>query len=175
MKSLIIYGSQYGPAIAYAAKLSEITGIPCVSYKNIKDIRDYGQIIYLGGLYAGGVKGLKSTFRRLKHSNVKTIVVTVGLADVKKQENTDHIKASVAKQIEKDILENSLIFHLRGGIDYSKLNFKHKTMMKMLIHSLKSRPAESLTQEDKTLIETYNKKVDFVDYDSLEQIAEVIQ
>jgi len=95
MKSLIIYGSQYGTAKAYAAKLSEITGIPCVSYKNIKDIRDYEQIIYLGGLYAGGVKGLKSTFRRLKRCNVKTIVVTVGLADVKKQENTDHIKASV--------------------------------------------------------------------------------
>lgn len=70
---------------------------------------------------------------------------------------------------------NSLIFHLRGGIDYSKLNFKHKTMMKMLYHSLKNKPIESLTQEDKALIETYNTKVDFVDYDSLKQIVEVIQ
>ena len=103
MKSLIIYGSQYGTAKAYATKLSEITEIPCISYKN------------------------------------------------------------------------SLIFHLRGGIDYSKLNFKHKTMMKMLYHSLKNKPVESLTQEDKALIETYNTKVDFVDYDSLKQIVEVIQ
>ena len=97
------------------------------------------------------------------------------LADVKNQENTDNIKASVAKQIEKDILENSLIFHLRGGIDYSKLNFKHKTMMKMLYHALKNKPVENLTQEDKALIETYNKKVDFVDYHSLKQIVEAIQ
>ena len=73
------------------------------------------------------------------------------------------------------ISTNSLIFHLRGGIDYSKLNFKHKTMMKMLYHSLKNKPIESLTQEDKALIETYNTKVDFVDYDSLKQIVEVIQ
>ena len=73
------------------------------------------------------------------------------------------------------IYKNSLIFHLRGGIDYSKLNFKHKTMMKMLYHSLKNKPVESLTQEDKALIETYNTKVDFVDYDSLKQIVEVIQ
>ena len=79
------------------------------------------------------------------------------------------------KQLEKDIYKNSLIFHLRGGIDYSKLNFKHKTMMKMLYHSLKNKPIESLTQEDKALIETYNTKVDFVDYDSLKQIVEVIQ
>ena len=82
-------------------------------------------------------------------------MVTVGLADVKNQENTDTIKASVAKQIEKDILENSLIFHLRGSIDYSKLNFKHKTMMKMLYHALKNKPVESLTQEYKALIVTY--------------------
>jgi len=82
---------------------------------------------------------------------------------------------AVLKQIDCHILKNSLIFHLRGGIDYSKLNFKHKTMMKMLYHSLKNKPVESLTQEDKALIETYNTKVDFVDYDSLKQIVEVIQ
>ncbi len=70
---------------------------------------------------------------------------------------------------------NCYNIHLRGGIDYSKLNFKHKTMMKMLYHSLKNKPVESLTQEDKALIETYNTKVDFVDYDSLKQIVEVIQ
>ena len=176
MKSLIIYGSQYGTAKAYATKLSEITEIPCISYENIKDIKDYEQIIYFGGgLYAGGVKGLKNTFRLLKNSNIKTILVTVGLADVNNKENTNNIKASLEKQLEKDIYKNSLIFHLRGGIDYSKLNFKHKTMMKMLYHSLKNKPVESLTQEDKALIETYNTKVDFVDYDSLKQIVEVIQ
>ena len=155
MKSLIIYGSQYGTAKAYATKLSEITEIPCISYENIKDIKDYEQIIYFGGLYAGGVKGLKNTFRLLKNSNIKTILVTVGLADVNNKENTNNIKASLEKQLEKDIYKNSLIFHLRGGIDY--------------------KPVESLTQEDKALIETYNTKVDFVDYDSLKQIVEVIQ
>lgn len=101
----------------------------------------------------------------MKNSNIKTILVTVGLADVNNKENTNNIKASLEKQLEKDIYKNSLIFHLRGGIDYSKLNFKHKTMMKMLYHSLKNKPIESLTQEDKALIETYNTKVDFVDYD----------
>ncbi len=111
----------------------------------------------------------------MKNSNIKTILVTVGLADVNNKENTNNIKASLEKQLEKDIYKNSLIFHLRGGIDYSKLNFKHKTMMKMLYHSLKNKPVESLTQEDKALIETYNTKVDFVDYDSLKQIVEVIQ
>ena len=142
-------------------------------HKGYKGLR--ADNLFWGGLYAGGVKGLKNTFRLLKNSNIKTILVTVGLADVNNKENTNNIKASLEKQLEKDIYKNSLIFHLRGGIDYSKLNFKHKTMMKMLYHSLKNKPVESLTQEDKALIETYNTKVDFVDYDSLKQIVEVIQ
>ena len=45
----------------------------------------------------------------------------------------------------------------------------------MLYHALKNKPVENLTQEDKALIETYNKKVDFVDYHSLKQIVEAIQ
>lgn len=174
MKSLIIYGSQYGTSKAYATELSKITGIPCVSYESVKNIIEYDQIIYLGGLYAGGIKGLKSTFRLLKNRNVKMIIVTVGLADINNEENTCNIKKSIAKQVDENILKTSLIFHLRGGIDYSKLNFKHKTMMKMLYHSIKNKPIEKLTVEDKALIETYNTKVDFVDYHSLKPIVEVI-
>ena len=47
LKNLIIYGSQYGTAKAYATKLSEITEIPCVSYENIKDIRNYSDVSVL--------------------------------------------------------------------------------------------------------------------------------
>lgn len=175
MKSLIIYGSQYGTSKAYAAKLSEITDIPCVSCESVKNIADYEQIIYVGGLYAGGVKGLKSTFRLLKNRDVRTIIVTVGLADVNNEENTGRIKTSIAKQVDESILKSAFIFHLRGGIDYSRLNLKHKAMMKMLYHSLKAKPAENLTAEDRALIETYHTKVDFIDYLSLKPIAEAVR
>lgn len=107
MKSLIIYGSQYGTSKAYAEELSAITGIPCVSYGSVKGITGYEQMIYFGGLYAGAVKGLKRTFRSLKNSNARTIIVTVGLADVNKKENTDHIKNSIAKQVDTNILKSS--------------------------------------------------------------------
>lgn len=174
MKRLILYGSQYGTSKAYATELSRMTNIPCVSYEAGKNITEYDQIIYFGGLYAGGVKGLKKTFQLLKNSNMETIIVTVGLADVNNEENICNIKKSIEKQVDENILKNSRIFHLRGGIDYSKLNFKHRTMMKMLYLSLKDKPVEELTVEDKALIETYNTKVDFVDYHSLEPIVEAV-
>lgn len=54
MNSIIIYASQYGATKKYAEELSKRTNIPVISFKNIKDINSYEQIIYLGGLYAGG-------------------------------------------------------------------------------------------------------------------------
>ena len=65
--------------------------------------------------------------------NTQLIIVTVGLADVYDKENTDNIRKS-KKQVPKRILSNTNIFHLRGGIDYDKLNFKHRTMMNLLYH-----------------------------------------
>ena len=145
---------------------------PVISYENVKTLTDYERIIYFGALYAGGIKGLKNTVKKLS-PNTKLIIVTVGLADVCDQENISNIRNSIRKQVPEHVLKAAPVFHLRGGIDYSKLNFKHRTMMKMVYHSLKSKPDESLTKEDTMFIETYNKKVDFVDYDSLKQIAEI--
>lgn len=174
MNTLIIYGSQYGTTKRYAEKFAEMTHFPIVGYEDIKTLTDYERIIYFGALYASGVKGLKNTVKKLS-PNTKLIIVTVGLADVNNKENVNNIENSVRKQVPEHLLKSLSVFHLRGGIDYGKLNFKHKIMMKMLYHFIKNKSAESLTQEDKEFAETYNKKVDFVDYDSLKQIVEAIQ
>ena len=174
MNTLIIYGSQYGTTKRYAEKFAEMTHFPVISYEDVRALTDYERIIYFGALYAGGVKGLKNTVKKISPST-KLILVTVGLADVCDQENVSNIRNSIRKQVPEQLLKTATVFHLRGGIDYSKLSFKHKTMMKMLYHSLKSKSVESLTQEDKAFMETYNKKANFVDYDSLKQIIEATQ
>ena len=174
MNTLIIYGSRYGTTKRYAEKFAEMTHFPVIGYEDIKTLADYERIIYFGALYASGIKGLKSTVKKLS-PNTKLIVVTVGLADVSDKENIKNIKNSVRKQVAEHLLKSLSVFHLRGGIDYGKLNLRHKIMMKMVYRFVKNKPTESLTQEDKAFIETYNKKADFVDYDSLNQIADAIQ
>lgn len=173
MKRLIIYGSHYGTTQSYAEKLSEITGIPVINYEDITDLSGYEEIIHFGGLYAGGVKGLKNTIKVLPQ-NTSLIIVTVGLADVANRENTDYIKESIRQQVPQPILDRTNIFHLRGGIDYGRLNFVHKTMMSFVYKKAKNIPEKQRTAEDRGMIETYNQKVDFVDYDSLNPIIECI-
>ena len=38
MEKLIVYGSQYGTTKRYAEKFSEMTGVPCLSYENVKTL-----------------------------------------------------------------------------------------------------------------------------------------
>ena len=64
MNTIILYGSEYGATRRYAEKLAEQIGLPAVSYEKAGSLAGYEQIVYLGGLYAGGVKGLKKTAKR---------------------------------------------------------------------------------------------------------------
>ena len=173
MKKVIIYGSHYGTTRRYSEKLSELTGIEAINYSDVKDLSGYETVIHMGGLYAGGVKGLKNTVKLLADST-RLIVVTVGLADVTKKENTDHIKKSVVMQLSPCVLERTTILHLRGGMDYSRLNIAHKSMMALVYKKAKSTPDEEKTEEVKDMIATYGQKVDFTDFSSLEKVMEIL-
>ena len=75
MSEIIIYGSQYGTTRMYAEELSKITKIQAISFEEIKDINKYDKIIYLGGLYAGGVLGMAKTFKKISNYGNKKIII----------------------------------------------------------------------------------------------------
>ena len=87
MEQIILYGSRYGSTRRYAEKLSELTGVPAFSYKQAPHFFDMKTIVYLGGLYAGGVLGLTKTLRGLSlRDEQKLILATVGLSDPQEME-----------------------------------------------------------------------------------------
>ena len=176
MNSIIIYGSHYGTTKQYAEELSRQTNIERVSFKNVKEINNYDKIIYLGALYAGGVLGMAKTLNKLNNISNKTIIIaTVGLADPTDEVNKNNIRNNIKIQLKKEVFENAKIFHLRGGIDYTQLNFVHKTMLKLLYNRIKNLPEEKKTPEDKAMIDTYNKKVNFIEFSTLNKIINEIQ
>lgn len=169
MKTLIIYGSQYGSTKRYAERLADITGIEIIDYKDAKNINDYDKIIYLGALYAGGVTGLKKTVSKMSSSQ-ELMIATVGLADPTDSENVKSIRNSIKSQIPSEFYDESKIFHLRGAIDYSQLGLKHKVMMSLLHSKVSKMPKSELNAEAKAMLETYGKQVDFVDFSALDKI-----
>lgn len=173
---IIIYGSIYGTTKKYACELSKETEIPAISYEEFKYDDNYDTIIYMGALYAGGVLGMKKVLSKIPSSNIKKfIIVTVGLSDTMDRENIEKIKNDIKNQVTNEVFKKSDIFCLRGGIDYSKLSLKHRAMMGLVYNKAKSIPEEKRNEETRAMIETYNKKVDFVDFENLKSIIDAVQ
>ena len=98
MNTVIIYGSQYGTTKRYAEKFAEMTDLPIINFEDIENLEKYERVVYFGALYAGGVKGLKNTIKKLS-PNTKLVIVTVGLADVCDEKNISNIRNSIRKQV----------------------------------------------------------------------------
>ena len=171
---IIIYGSEYGSTKRYAERLSDITGIEAVNYKEVKDIGDYKRIVYLGGLFAGGVMGLKKTVSKMT-SQQELVLATVGMTDPHETTYFEGIRKALKDQLPATFYDENKIFHLRGAIDYSQLGFKHRIMMKMFHSMMLKKPESELTADAKAMLETYGKQVDFVDYNELKPIIEIIE
>lgn len=173
-KQLIIYGSRYGSTRRYAERLAEMTGLEAVEYKAVKDLGDYDRIVYLGSLYAGGVTGLKQAVGKMSPQQ-ELIVATVGLADPTDAANVAHIRQSIKGQIPAHFYDESRLFHLRGAIDYTKLNLKYRLMMSLLAKKVAKLSEEQQNAETRAMLETYGKQVDFVDFSSLQPIVDKIK
>ena len=172
---IILFGTTYGSSKLYAEELSKRTGIEARSYDEASSIDDYDTVVYIGSLYAGGVQGMKKTFSKLTDVGEKKIIIaTVGLADPTDSENINSIRNSIKNQLSDELYNHATIFHLRGAIDYAKLGFKHKTMMSLLYNKTKNLPEEKKTAEVRAMIETYNKEISFIDYESLTPIVEFV-
>ena len=175
MDKIIVYGTQYGSAEKYAKELGKRLGFECKRFEDMRDINAYETIVYIGSLYAGGVQGMKKTLKKLSNvENKKIVLATVGLADPADKENVEHIRMNMKTQLSPEVFENAKIFHLRGAIDYSRLNFLHKKMMGLLCKKAATLPEEQKNAEVRAMLETYNKQVDFIDFDSLEPIVECV-
>ena len=115
MNGIILYGSRYGAARQYAQALKERTGLPAVSYAEVRDFGPFDTIVYVGGLYAGKTTGLAKTARRLPTDHpFRLLVATVGLADPANEDNLLSIRESLAKELSPGIFVRTAHVPLRG-------------------------------------------------------------
>lgn len=173
MKQIIVYGSQYGSTKRYAERLAEMTGIEAVEYTKAKNIGAYDRVVYLGGIFAGGVMGLKKTVA-LMTPQQELVIATVGVTDPQESAYFENIRKAVKALLPTQLYDEKNVFHLRGAIDYSNLTWGHGLMMKMFHSMMLKKPEAELTADARAMLETYGKKVDFVDFDALRPIVEII-
>ncbi|MCL2617908.1 MAG: flavodoxin domain-containing protein [Defluviitaleaceae bacterium] len=163
---VVVYRSKYGATGQYARWIAEALDAPLVEHAVMKPhrISDYDIVIYGGGLYAGGINGVELVTKNRCRS---LIVFTVGVAV---PEDTDYSEI-LEKAFSPAQMEATKVFHLRGGISYSKLSFLHRMMMTAMKKMIEKTPPEGRKSEDASVLATYGKDVDFSDRASIEPLV----
>jgi len=177
-KVIVIYKSRYGFTKKYAHWIAQELGAELMEAGNIKasELQNYDVIIYGGGLYAGGVNGFSLITKSFQSIADKSLYLfTVGAADVSDGKNINSIRSSLSKVLTPEMESKINIFHFRGGIDYPKLSFIHRTMMSTMVKTIKKKPEPELSNEEKIMLATYGQVVDFTDKSAIDGMIAAIK
>ena len=167
-KIAVIYKSKYGSSKRYAgwialkldADLYELDDI------RVKDLDEYDTIIYGGGIYVGKINGIKfinKNYDRIKDK--KIIIFAVGMES--KGENFEKI---VHNTFNEECLKNIKIFNFKGSFDYFSLSFMDKILMKGLKVSIDKKCIRELTEDDKIILDGFEREVNLCDKKSIESL-----
>lgn len=175
MHIAVVYGSCYGNAKRYAQALAERLGEAAVPYQKAGDLSACDTIVYIGGLYAGRVRGLSKTAGRLPAgTDKKLVIVTVGLSDPQNPDNAAAIRDAVKQQLPQQLFDSAVLYHLRGGIAYRRLKPVHRLMMWLFYRMVRRTPREQMSADACGIVDTYGREVDFVDISGLDTIYKAI-
>lgn len=173
--AVVVYKSKYGSTKKYAEWIAKALGADLFDASDINAdaLQNYDTIIYGGGLYAGGILGLsfiKKAFDKIK--NKKIVLFTVGLADPK---DKAQFKPIIEKNLTSEMQDCIKIFHLRGAIDYKKINPAYRAAMSLIKRQVERKGEKGRSDEDRLFLETYSKTADFTDETSIAPLVDYVK
>lgn len=170
-KIVVVYNSKSGFTQKYAKWITEAVQADLLVGKNAKvqDLMPYDIIIFGGGLYAGGINGLKlitNHYSQLKEK--KIIVFCLGVTPVR-----DKIVEEVKnKNLTAEQRDHIQFFMLRGGFNYDKLAFFDKMLMSILKVKLKRK--KTLSADERGMLNSFNQPLDFTNQKHISPIVAYI-
>ncbi len=171
MKKLaVVYASRYGSSLKYAQWIAQRAGGQLIEASRLKkgDLSQYGAIVFGGGVYAGSLNGINRLIKfKEEICGKKLILFFVGITDT---EDSGSYKKAAKESVPPAILENASLYYLRGALDYNKLSFLHKGVMRAMRGMLKKLPEEDTAGANNDFINIMERPVDYVRPESVEPI-----
>lgn len=162
----IVYTSASGFTKKYAEMLSAKTGLPPYDLKQAKiRLAKGSDILYMGWLFAGGIKGCNQALKRYA---VKA-VCAVGMGNP-----PDADLPAIKKRHD---FGNAPLFYLQGGFDIRKLRGLNKFLMKrmseMIVKQIESKPEK--TPDDAVMLDMVKNGRSMVKPENLVPVAEWVK
>lgn len=187
-KTAVIYYSKYGTTENYARLIAKELGADLFEAKKTKfrDIKGYDTVVFGGGIYSGGIRGIelitKNWYKGLCEK--KVVCFAVGITIDKEENREQCMDINFRKRFvidaeedhgRDDLSASELIkekrlpikcFFLPGAFDPGKV----KGLDKFIIGITKKMIDDS--PEGQQLLDYFNKSCDLVDYDSIKPVVE---
>lgn len=171
-KKVVVYASHYGYTQRYAEWIAQALQCEAVNISDLveKKLAQCDVIIWGGGLYASGINGIKQ-FKKLFPllRQKKLIVFTVGLASV---DDPEPFKQLVRQNFDQEQIDRIQFYHFRGGMDYKRLSFAHRSMMAALRRVILMKKEQS--EDAKGILETYGKTIDMSNRDAIQPLLDYV-
>lgn len=171
-KKVVVYASHYGYTQRYAEWIAQALQCEAVNISDLveKKLAQCDVIIWGGGLYASGINGIKQ-FKKLFPllRQKKLIVFTVGLASV---DDPEPFKQLVQQNFDQEQIDRIQFYHFRGGMDYKRLSFAHRSMMAALRRVILMKKEQS--EDAKGILETYGKTIDMSNRDAIQPLLDYV-
>ncbi|MGN0621907.1 MAG: flavodoxin domain-containing protein [Porcipelethomonas sp.] len=170
MKTIVVYRSKTGYTRRYAQWIAEELHCDIKENAALSDIMDYDMIICGGGMYAGGMNGVKLITRNLeKLADKKLILFAVGANSGRDKDIIPFWDRLLTKEQQQSIGH----FFLRGGFDFSRLSKGDKILMTMMKKRLEK--IEDPDEDAKGLLAAYDVPVDFTDKKNIKELLDYVK
>ena len=168
-KSIVVYSTISGFTKKYAEWIADALGTKALP------LGDFGAeaaqsseiIIYGGNLHAVGINGLKKFKRMAQMLENKTIVIFACGASPDRQDTQEHVVRHNFSEQEK---ARYPFFYLRGGFDFSKLDFFNKILMTLMKWKLKRK--KNRTEDEEGMLAAYGQPVDYTRKENIKNLIE---
>lgn len=160
-KGLAVYRSKYGAAKVYSALLHEETDcdvLPLDKYRG-PESADYDWCVFIGGIYAGGIGGIRQFQTRYQPvPGQKLAVFAVGASPLDAQ-----AVELLRERTRKGPLAGAELFYGRGIWNLDRMGLKDRMLCTMLLKSVKKRSVDDLEPWMAALLEAGNQSCDWTD------------
>lgn len=174
-KTVVVYATQFGSTQRYAewiAKDCKAALIP-VENADIDELAKYETVIFGAPVYAGRIWYISLIKNNLELlTDCRVVVFTTGLTQPGDEVAFQQV---LDRNFMKEERSGIQFFHFPGALNYKKMSFMQKNVMRILKRSIQKKPAEARSQMESHILESYGGLLDFTNYAYIKPLVKYVQ
>ena len=164
MSTIVVYQSETGFTKKYAEWIAEALDCQAVAFNktNAAKLQSYDKVIYGSWLMGGAIVGVE----KIREFGLKELIVFATGA-------SPAMEATVKALRVQNRLEEVPFFYFESGINYEKMGFMKRSMLKMIRKNIMRKTEK--TESDKFMEKALEKSYDNTDKNAINELVKFVE